>query len=208
MNCQETLTDTVWESALISTDARVRSCKDSTRKENFFLKQLFLKQLKKLGKCLKIQNIHTNNVQTGSPPGTKITRKIKADGRSSHAGSLAPFLSAFMSLFWTKWVNNIPIFVLCCCRVMERDLTEKQPSDVAYTRVHFNRLVWSKYSSNVILFLQSQISLNMNYGGEQISNISPTATGRCCINRPNFKVAINKLQSVKTKVEDKRFSGR
>lgn len=28
--------------------------------------------------------------------------KIKADGRAGHAGSPAPFLSAFMSLFCTK----------------------------------------------------------------------------------------------------------
>lgn len=38
--------------------------------------------------------------------------KIKADGWARHAGSLAPFLSAFMSLFWTKWINNLTI--LCC----------------------------------------------------------------------------------------------
>lgn len=64
---------------------------------------------------------------------------------------------------------------------------------LARTRVQFNRLVWSRYSSNVSLFLQSIISPQVNYVGGQMSNISLKACGRCCINWPIFIRLLERL---------------
>lgn len=64
-------------------------------------------------------------------------------------------------------------------------------------RVWLTWLVWSKYLWHVNLFLQSQMSPNMNYVARQNPKISPKAIDRLCLNRPIFTGVINLLQNGK-----------